>query len=236
MSSLGFLIPPLNREVQEKYMIMFTVEENPDTGEPGPTKTTPLRWILNTIERKLLFDAITKGIAEKKSDFEASCPVYCEDYVKPGGVAISGPGKASRLINEKPLKLYCGHVLGHKCFHRMINLQGKGNHKCPLCRCHIHSLHSSTPLFQSDFPLILTNGVGNLFGGLSSAIKLFISVNLTEPETHEALYEWVHRPVFEHLASVEQTREEVLYIAVVRWAVNEWCRAMKSGHTAVDTL
>lgn len=227
MSSLGCPIPPLNREVQEKYMIMFSKEENLDTGEPEPTKTTPLRWILNMLERQLLVDAITKGIAENTPNFEPSCPVCLEDYVTPGEEATSGSEKSSQL-NEKPLKLYCGHVFGHKCFHRMIDLQGEGSRKCPLCRSHIHYFHSNPPLLHSGFPLIHRNGLWDLCGGLCCAIRLFICINHTKPETYEALYEWVHSPLLKQLVSVGQTQDEVLYIAILRWAVDHFYYQMKS--------
>lgn len=222
MSDLGCPIPPLNRETQENYMIMFDVEENPYEDETGP-KTTHLRWLLDRIEKELLVYAIIDGIANNSSNFEPSCPVCLEDYITPSEETVPRSGKRSQL-NEKPLKLYCGHVLGHKCFHRIMKLQGGGNRKCPLCRSHIHTFHSNPPLLYSKIPLIHRNGQWSMLGGLCCAIRLFICINLTQPEISEALHMWVYSPLLEQLVCGGPTQEEVLYIAIMRWAVDRYCR------------
>lgn len=222
MSNLGCPIPHLNQEIQKNYMVMFDVEENPYEDETGP-KTTHLRWLLDTVEKELLVYAITEGIAKNVSNIEPFCPVCLEHYITPSDGTILRSGKGSQL-NEKPLKLSCGHVLGHNCFHRIMNLQGGGNRKCPLCRSHIHTFQSNPPLLYSEVPLIHRNGQWNMLGGLCCAIRLFICINLTKPEIPEALYMWVHSPLLEQLVCGGQTHEEVLYIAIMRWAVDGYCR------------
>lgn len=232
MSNLECPIPPLNRQVQKKYMIMSAEQENPSEARTVP-KTTPLRWLLDKIEKKLLLHTITERIAENTSDFEAFCPVCLEDYITPGEDAISGSGKACQL-NEKPLKLHCGHVLGHRCFYRIMSLPGGGVlvHKCPLCRSCIYTFDSHPPLLCSNIPLIHEDGQWDIFVGLCCAIRLFICINLTQPETHEALYEWVHSPLLEQIVLEGQTQEEVLYIAIMRWAVDGYCREQKAWQVA----
>lgn len=227
MSNLDFPIPPLNRATQENYMIMFDVEKNPDEDETGP-KTTHLRWLLATIEKELFVHAIIEGIANNAPNIEPSCPVCLEDYITPSEETVPGSGKGSQL-NEKPLKLYCGHVLGHMCFHRIMNMQDGWKRKCPLCRSHIHTFQSKPPLLYSGISLIHRNGRWNMLGGLYCAIRLFICINLIKPEIPEALYIWVHSPVLEQLVCGAQTKEEMLYIDIMRWAVDGYYRNVMAG-------
>lgn len=217
MSDLGLPIPPLNKQIQENYMIAFDLEKNPHKDETGP-KTTPLRWLLSNLEKQILIHAIAEDIAENTSNFEPFCPVCLEDYITPSEETIPGSGKASQL-NEKPLKLHCGHVIGHSCFSKIMK-PTEEVHKCPLCRCHIYPIHKNPPLLHSKIPFIDRKRQWSISGGFCCAIRLFICINSTKPETLEALKEWVHSQLLEDLILEEQTDEEVLYILIMRWAVD----------------
>lgn len=192
MSNLGYPIPPLNQQVQENYMTIIAISgENSITGELGPSRTTPLRWMLNRLEKQFLVNALTKADDENTSYSEVCCPVCLEDYMTFGVKTTIGSNHAIQL-HEKPLKLQCGHLIGINCLHMIINLKGGGKGKCPLCRCQIHESISKISLF-------LKNGQSDLFGGLCCAIRLYLCINSTTPETPEALNEWIHRPLLEQL-------------------------------------
>lgn len=238
MPNLGLPIPPLDKMVQKDHIILFDAEKNPHKEETG-SKTTSLRFFLSRAEKKILMDAVAEDIAKNTSDFEAFCPVCLEDYITPGEEAILGPEKASQL-NEKPLKLYCGHVLGHNCFKQMMNMTGGDVRKCPICRRHIDPSHKNPPLLHNKIPFIDRNGEPNFSGGLCCAIRLFICTNPTEPETLQALNEWMHSQLLEDYLLEVQTEEKKLYIVVMRWAVSVLYGETKEmlagkGHVAVDT-
>lgn len=85
MSNLECPIPPLNRLVQENYMTMIAATgEDSITGELGHTRTTPLRWILNKLEKQLLDNSLTKTNDENTSYPETFCSVCLEDHMTTG--------------------------------------------------------------------------------------------------------------------------------------------------------
>lgn len=92
MSNLEYPIPPLNRLVQENYMTMIAATgENSITGDLGHKRKTPLRWILNKLEKQLLVNSLTKINDANTSYPEICCPLCLEDYMTPGLKVIPGP-------------------------------------------------------------------------------------------------------------------------------------------------
>lgn len=201
--------------------IIAAMGENSITRELGHKRTTPLRWILNKLEKQHLVDGLTKSNDENTSYPEACCPVCLEDFMTPGLKAIPGSNKAIQL-HEKPLKLQCGHIICINCLHMIINLKGGGERKCPLCRRQIHKSISTIPLFLSD-------GQSDILGGLCCAIRLYICINPTKPETPKALNEWIHSPLLEQLIDEGQAPEEQLYITIMKDAVKYYYSSFKGG-------
>lgn len=202
-------IPPLNPHFQENYLTRHPMYSQP-TGE----ESTPLRWLLDTLEKIFFVETLTDANdAETISDPEASCPVCLETYRKPREeMARPETGQASRLIrNERPLKLDCGHVIGRTCLRRMINVGNGGEPKCPLCRDWIHTAVSVIPLARTS------DRKHDTVALLCCVIRLYILFNPNRPETHEGLYEWVHRPTF-----VGRTLEEEDIFAKMKIAVDKW--------------
>ena len=111
MSSRRSNIPPVNRHAQENYEVTVAVEDDPETGARVEVGSTPLRLLLDSLEKILYLETLTDTNAETTSDPEASCPVCFENYKIPREEAIPGAEQA----NEKPLRLECGHIIGKKC-------------------------------------------------------------------------------------------------------------------------
>lgn len=80
MSSRRSAIPTVNRQVQESHSIIVGVEEDPATGERVEVGSTPLRWLLDSLEKIIFVETLTEAGAEITSDPEASCPVCFETY------------------------------------------------------------------------------------------------------------------------------------------------------------
>lgn len=212
MSNRGRTIPTVNRQVQENHTIIVGVEEDPETGEQVEVGSTPLRWLLDSLDKILFVETLTEAGAEITSDPEASCPVCFENYKKPLQEEVPESGQANQ-VNEKPLKLECGHIIGKNCLRGMIDLKCLGKRKCPLCRCKIRTSIRHIPLAHSD-------GQPDIAGALCCAIRLYLCTNPNKPETHEALNEWVHSPP--PPPQRERTAEQQAYFAIMRNAVETW--------------
>lgn len=206
MSSRRSNIPPVNRHAQENYEVTVAVEDDPETGARVEVGSTPLRLLLDSLEKILYLENLTDTNAETTSDPEASCPICFENYKIPREEAIPGAEQA----NEKPLRLECGHVIGKKCLRRMMDQAFLAKRVCPLCRHKIKTSVGHIPLAHSD-------GKPDIVGALCCAIRLYLRINLTKPETHEALNEWVHSQFLQ-----ENTPEKQAYFAIMRSAVETW--------------
>lgn len=209
MSSRRSNIPPVNRQVQENYEVTVAVEDDPETGARVEVGSTPLRLLLDSLEKILYLETLTDINAETTSNHEVSCPVCFENYQMPRERAIPGAEHANQP-NEKPLKLECGHIIGKNCLRRMMDQSCLAKRVCPLCR---HKIKTSI----GHIPLAHSNGKPDLVGALCCAIRLYLRINLTKPETHEALNEWVHSQFLQ-----EETPEKQAYFAIMRTAVETW--------------
>lgn len=209
MSSRSSDVPPVNRQAQENYEVTVAVEEDPETGVRVEVSSTPLRLLLDSLEKILYMETLPRANVEITSDPEASCPVCFENYKIPREAAIPGAEQASQL-NEKPLKLKCGHIIGKKCLRRMFDQARLAKRACPLCRDQIETSVDHIPLAHSD-------GRPDIAGALCCAIRLYLRINLTKPETHEALNEWVHTQFLQEL-----TPEKRAYFAIMNAAVETW--------------
>lgn len=209
MSIRGSDVPPVNRQVQENYEIIVAVEEDPETGVRVEVRSTPLRLLLDSLEKILFMETLPCANVGTTSAPDASCPVCFENYKIPGEEAIPGAEQASQL-NEKPLKLKCGHIIGKKCLRRIFDQARLSKRACPLCRHQIKTSISHIPLVHSD-------GRSDIAGALCRAIRLFLRKNLTKPETHEALNEWVHTQYLQEL-----TPEKRAYFNMMKYAVETW--------------
>lgn len=202
-------VPPVNRQVQENYEVTVAVEEDPETGVRVEVSSTPLRLLLDSLEKIIYMETLPRADVETTSDPEASCPVCFENYKIPREEAIPGAEQASQL-NEKPLKLKCGHIIGKKCLRRMFDQARLAIQACPLCR---HQINTSS----GHIPLAHSNGRPDIAGALCFTIRLYLRINLTKPETHEALNEWVHTQYLQ-----EWTPRKRAYFAIMKAAVETW--------------
>lgn len=209
MSNRSSGIPPVNRQVQENYEVTVAVEEDPETGVRVVVGSTPLRLLLDSLEKILYMETLPCPNVETTSDPETSCPVCFENYKTPREEAIPEAEQANRL-NEKPLKLECGHIIGKNCLRRMFDQARLAKRACPLCR---HEIETSS----GHIPLAHSNGRPDIAGALCCAIRLYLRINLTKSETHEALNEWVHTQYLQ-----ECTTEKHAYFAIMKAAVETW--------------
>lgn len=219
-------IPPVNRQAQENYEVTVAVEEDPETGVRVVVGSTPLRLLLDSLEKILFMETLP----QTTSDPEASCPVCFETYLispvpREGGGQEQEeariPGRAEEqaeeeqasqlMINEKPLQLVCGHIIGKKCLRRMFDQARLAKRACPLCR---HEIETSI----EHIPLAHGNGRPDVAGALCCAIRLYLRINVTKPETHEALHEWVHTQCLQE----ELSPEKQAYFAIMKAAVETW--------------
>lgn len=212
MSNQRSTIPHINHQVQENYMVVVDVVEDPETGEPVVVSSTPLRWLLDRLEKILFVETLTGADAETTSDPEAFCPVCLENYKLPCQEATPGLSEqAIQITNEKPLKLECGHIFGKNCLRRIINPQCLWRRECPLCR---HPIHTNI----RDIPLSHSDGKPDIVGALCCAIRLYLRTGSPMPETHAALNEWVHA----NPPARERTPEENAGFVIMRSAVETW--------------
>lgn len=207
-------IPPVNRQAQENYEVTVAVEEDPETGVRVVVGSTPLRLLLDSLEKIIFMETLLCTNAETTSDPEASCPVCFETYEIPRGeeeeAIIPGAAEQASQLNEKPLQLKCGHIIGKKCLRRMFDQARLAKRACPLCR---HEIETSI----GHIPLAHSNGRPDVAGALCCAIRLYLRINLTKPETHAALNEWVHTQCLQ-----EMTPEKHAYFAIMKAAVETW--------------
>lgn len=232
MSSQSGDIPPVNRQVQENYEVTVAVEEDPQTGVRVVVGSTPLRLLLDSLEKMIFMETLASATnvddettKSSSSDPDASCPVCFETYKIPrddkhehkdeNEEATINPRGAEQaasqlLLNEKPLKLKCGHIIGKKCLRRMFDQARLAKRVCPLCR---HEIETSS----GHIPLAHSNGRPDIAGALCCAIRLYLRINLTKPETHEALNEWVYTQSLQ-----ESEPEKHAYFAIMKAAVETW--------------
>lgn len=235
MSSRSGDIPPVNRQVQENYEVKFAVGEDPATGFRVVVGSTPLRLLLDSLEKIISLETLAsaKNVDETTtspslSDADASCPVCFETYKIPcndkdehkdgNEEAIINPRRAEQaaaasqqlVLNEKPLKLKCGHIIGKKCLRRIFDQARLAKRACPLCR---HEIETSS----SHIPLAHSNGRPDIAGALCCAIRLYLRISLTKPETCEALNEWVHTQ-----SPQEWELDKQAYFAIMKAAVETW--------------
>lgn len=143
MSSQSGDIPPVSRQVQENYEVTVAVEEDPQTGVRVVVGSTPLRLLLDSLEKMIFMETLASATnaddettTSSSSDPDASCPVCFESYkitrddkhehkdeneeatINPRGAEQAA---SQLLLNEKPLKLKCGHMIGKKCLRRMFD-------------------------------------------------------------------------------------------------------------------
>lgn len=209
MSSRRNNVPLVNRQVQENYEVRVAVQDDPETGARVEVGSTPLRLLMDSLEKILYLETLLDGNTETTSDPEATCPVCFENYKTLSEAAISGAEQASQLY-EKPVKLNCGHIIGKKCLRRMIDQACLAKRACPLCRHQIKTSIGHIPLAHSD-------GKPDIAGALCCAIRLYLRINIIKPETHDALNEWVHSQFLQ-----EGTPEKQAYFAIMRAAVETW--------------
>lgn len=212
MSNPRSTIPAVSHQVQDNYMVVVGVEEDPETGETVVVGSTPLRWILDSLEKILFVETLSGADAETTSDPEASCPVCLENYKIPRQeVAPGSSEQAIQIINEKPLKLECGHIIGKKCLRQMIHPQCLGKRECPLCR---HPMHTNI----RDIPLAHSDGKPDIVGALCCAIRLYLHIDSPKLETHAALNEWLNA----NPPARVRTPEEQACFVIMRNAVETW--------------
>lgn len=218
MSNPRSAIPPLNRQFQANSLITATVDYYQQTSQRSSEQSTPLRWLLQTLEDMIYVETLSDATNDTEatiSDPEACCPVCFETYRKSHEEELIMPepdGIASRrLLHERPLGLECGHVIGKACLRRIIDMRYAGVPKCPMCRGTIYTTISVIPLVRSS------DNKPDIVGLLCCAIRLYILFKPRQPETHKALYEWVHDPTFEG-----RTLEEGQLFAEMRNAVDIW--------------
>lgn len=217
MPSRRSAIPPLNRQLQANNLVTAPVDYQ-QTGQRTFEQSTPLRWLLQTLEDIIFVETLSiPNDTETISDPEASCPVCFETYRKPHEGRLIVPESdevaSRRLLHERPLELECGHVIGKACLRRIIDMRtGYADvPKCPMCRGPIYTTISVVPLARSS------DRQADIVGLLCCVIRLFILFNLRQPETHKALFEWVHGPTFGG-----RTIEEGQLFAEMRNAVEIW--------------
>lgn len=228
-------IPPVNRQAQENYEVTVAVEEDLGTGVRVVVGSTPLRLLLDSLEKMIFMERLESANVDDETttsfDPDASCPVCFENYKIPrddkdehehekaatinhgGGTEQAAAAAAAiqpLLLNEKPLKLKCGHIIGKKCLRRMFDQARLAKRACPLCR---HEIETSS----GHIPLAHSNGRPDIAGALCCAIRLYLRINLTKPETHEGLNEWVHTQCLQ-----EWEPEKTAYFAIMKAAVETW--------------
>lgn len=219
MSNSRSTIPALNRQFQANGLVTDPVEYYQQTDRQSSEQSTPLRWLLQTLEDMIYVETLSVATNDDSETTifnpEASCPVCFESYGNPYEEELMMPEPdevANRLLlHERPLELGCGHVIGKACLRQIIDMRYEGVPKCPMCRGPINTTIRAIPLFRSS------DNKADIVGLLCCVIKLYIMFNPRQPETHQALSEWVHDPTFGG-----RTVEEGRIFAEMRNAVEIW--------------
>ena len=164
-------ISQISYQAQVCYMTIVGHREHPIMGGSGVIMSTPLRWLLYSLEKILYVDSLPSADVDVSSNPGASCPICFEEYFITSA-RLDTTSKAvgqEKVRNERPLKLECGHILGRTCFHNLLNTSELRSSKCPLCR------HPIYPCMLPNVGLFPHNGEGpNVLNLLCISIRIYL--------------------------------------------------------------
>lgn len=214
-------VPALDYQAQANFLFPVAIVADPVTGLETFVFSTPLRWLLFSLEKVLFVDILPLAEAEITSNPKSTCPVCQQKYymTTPSGAAAdttiteSDHQERARIRNESPLELRCGHVIGRSCLHKVLSHKERHYRQCPVCQDPIYVCY-----FIDTILIPTRNTVPDLLAVIRCAIRLYMLIDeASRPETHEGLRSWMESPLFARETGLNGTR-----LVWMRAAINMW--------------
>lgn len=209
-------VPALNYQAQANFIFPVAIVPDPVTGLPTLAYSTPLRWLLFNVEKVLFVDFLPSAEAAITSNPEYTCPVCQQTYFTTPSEATETTTESDhqqRVLNERPLELRCGHVIGRTCLHTILAHNERRYRHCPVCQDPIYVCR-----FIDTILVPTRNTWPDLLAVIRCAVRLYMLIDeASRPETHEALRSWMRSPLFGRETGLNGTRLVWMRAAFDMW-------------------